>query len=166
MVKHFLVGALFALAVSCAVQAADFSKIPDASKNLKVGQWARYKVMGGIENKQEITAIEGEGDDRVVTLKMDLSMGGNVLQSEEHKMPVKQLPGQDMASREDHEGVEIRDESVTVNGKTYDAVAVVVKNEGNEITTYLSKDVPITGIVKSDITGVGTVMELIDCGEN
>lgn len=165
MFKKLLVVAVFAFTASCVAQAADFSKVPDATKNMKVGQWVQYKIQGGMEMKQTVASIEGEGDDRVITLKMEMSMGGQVMGSQDQVIRLSETKAQEKAAREANPDVEITEEQITVNGKTFDAVVLTAKIDGSESKTYMSEEVPVTGLIKMDITGIGTTMELVDFGE-
>lgn len=165
MLKKCLVIAAFAFTACFVAQAADFSKVPDATKNMKVGQWVTYKIMGGMEQKQSVTAIEGEGDDRIITLKMETMMNGQALSTNEQKINLKDSKAQEAKAREENPNVEITEETVTVAGKTFNAVVLSAKMEGVESKTYMSADVPVTGLIKMEVSGMGTMMELVDFGE-
>lgn len=165
MIKKFLMGAALVLAVACVAQAADFSKIPDASKNMKVGQWVKYSIMGGTEQVQKVTAIEGSGDERVITLSIETSMGGNVVSKDEQQVNLRESKEAETKAREENPDIEITEEKVTVGGKSFDAIVLTANIQGTTTKTYMSHDVPVTGLLKMEIAGLGTMMELVDFGE-
>lgn len=163
--KKVLCMAVAAMVFACAAQAADFSKLPDPTKNVKAGQWVSYKVMGGMEQKHSITNVEGSGDDRVITLKMETIMNGQAMGGEEQKIPLKNSRAAQEEAWKAAPDAKISDVKVTVNGKEYDAVLLEMTNQGMTTKMYMSEKVPVTGIVKMEVTGMpGPMMELVDFG--
>lgn len=151
MFKKMMFVALFAVATAAMASAADYSKIPDPLENAKVGQWVSHKMSTGMEQKQTIVDIQGEGDERVITMKMEMSQGEMKLPAQEMKISVKEVKANEAAAREQATDVKISETTIDVGGKTYNVVLVENNVDGNVSKLYLSKDVPVTGIVKMEL---------------
>lgn len=164
MLKKFVLTAAFVVAACSLIQAADYSKLPKPLDNAKVGQWVHYKIMGGMEQKQSITAIEGDGDDRVITLTIEIMQNGAVVQSQETKLNLKEAKAQEEAARASTPDVTIVEETITVNGKSYDAVVVEGEANGMKSRIYMSEKIPVSGMLKMDAGGMA-MLELVDFGE-
>ncbi len=166
MLKKFLFVAALLLAVSAASQAADLGKIPVALTKAKVGQWASYTVMGGVQQKQTVTSIEGTGDDQVITVKLEVMMNGQVMQSQDQKVTMREA--KDVAGDSpwaQAPDTKISDAKVTIKGKEYNAVLVEFTLNGSKAKFYFSDAVPVYGIVKMEAEGApGPLMELVDFG--
>lgn len=150
MFKRFALTAMFAVLVFGLAQAADFSKIPNPMKNAKTGQSVTYTSMGGMEQKQSITAVEGSGDDLVVTVKTEVMMGGNAIQSDETKISLKDAKAQQEAAWQADPDVKISDAKVNVGGKDYNAVLIESTTQGITTKIYMSEEVPVSGILKME----------------
>lgn len=122
MLKRIALAAVFAVCAFGLSQAADFSKIPNPMKNVKKGQWVTYTSMGGMEQKQTVTDVEGAGDDRVITITTEISMGGTTMPPNEQKISLKEAKAQQEAAWAADPDVKISDAKVTVGGKEYNAV--------------------------------------------
>ncbi len=165
MFKKVLYAAVLVLAVSAVSQAADFSKIPTPITKAKVGQWVTYNSMGGIQQKQSIIAIEGAGDDQVVTIKLEMMMNGQVMQSQEQKVGIKEAKDVANSPWSQDPNIKITEAKVSVKGKDVDGVIVEFTQAGATSKLYLSNAVPIHGIVKMEVTGApAPIMELVDFG--
>lgn len=170
MFKRIAFAAALVLALAGVSGAADFDKIPDVTKNAKAGQWVSYKNemagMGVMEQKQTITAVEGDGEDKVITIKTEMSMGGQSMPAQEQKIPLKGAKEAQMEAWKNNPGVKVSETKVTANGKEYDAVLIEYADQGGETKLYMSAKVPVTGIIKLEVGGMpGPVMELADFGE-
>ena len=166
MLKKVFLAAAVVVAACTLSQAADYSKVPNPMKNAKVGQWVHYKIMGGMEQKQTISAIEGEGDDRIITIKADTIQGGNVLQSQEMKINLKDAKAQEEQNRQAAgDNVTITEEKITHNGKSYDAIVIEATANGMSSKVYMAEAIPVSGMIKTEVQGMGAMMELVDFGE-
>lgn len=142
--------------------AADMSKIPQPLSKAKVGQFAAYNTMGGGEQKQSITAIEGTGDDQVITIKMEITAGGQS-QSIEQKIPLKNAKEQQAAAWAASPDIKVTEGKVTVKGKEVSAVIIEFAQQGATSKIYMSDEIPVTGIVKMEMVGMpAPVMEITD----
>ncbi len=153
-----------AVAVVCmcgAVQALDFSKLPDPSKNVAVGHWATYAIMGA-EQKQTITKIEGEGDERVLTILFESVMEDD-RETLESQVSIKELQNNPEDMPED-EATVMKLEKRTIGGKEIDVAVLYVDGEDSGSVLVLSQAVPISGIVSMEAPGMGVLMELVDFG--
>lgn len=171
MFRKFVFAAVFAVVVSSASFAAeksvDTSIVPTPLDNVKVGQWVEYKTMGGGKQKQTVTAIEGEGDAQTITIKMELSMGEMTIPPQEVKIAVGE-------AREIHNGAlaegnitKVAKETISAGGKQYDAVLVESSDNGQVSKLYMSKDIPVTAIVKMELPGLEEpMMEITGFGNN
>lgn len=166
MLKKIVVAAMFVLMSLNASFAADFSKIPDATKNAKVGQWVAYNAMGGMTQKQTITKIEGEGDDRVLTIKMEVMMGENVVQESEMQISLRESKAQQEAAIKADPDFKISDVKVNAAGKEIDAVLIESTTGGITTKMYMSEKIPVGGIVKVESSAMPQpLMEVKEYGE-
>lgn len=165
MHKKWIVAALLSFSFGAVAMAADFGKIPDAMKNVKAGQWVSYKTMGGMDQKQSIVAVKGEGENMVVTLKTEISMAGQTMPAQEIDIPLKGAKEKQQEAWKNAPDTKITEEKITVNGVPYDAVVVQTVQEGMSIKIFMSEKVPVTGIIKMEMQDMpAPVMELIDFG--
>lgn len=165
MLKRILMGAVVAL-VAVGLQAADWDKLPDPVENMKVGQWVHYRVLKMGEQKQRVTAVEGEGDDRVFTLKIDSIRDGEVVGTNEKKIGVKQIREREAQARENNPDATIVEETISAGGKTFHALLVdTVNKDGTRFKVHMAKEIPITGVIKVERDGNVVALELIDFGE-
>ncbi|MCC8189959.1 MAG: hypothetical protein LIP77_04870 [Planctomycetes bacterium] len=164
MLKRMLIFAAVVVAVVSLAPAADFTQLPQPLDNAKVGQWVSYTVMGGSEQKQSITGIEGSGDEMTIIMTIESIMGGHVLQSQEMPVNLAEAKEMEQALRADNPDVVIREETVTVNGKSYDALVVEVDTPNGTTKTYMSHEIPVTGLLKAEM-GDMVMMELSGYGE-
>ncbi|MCD8349790.1 MAG: hypothetical protein LUC93_04180 [Planctomycetaceae bacterium] len=157
---------VFTLACLNASYAVDFSKIPDTTKNAKVGQWATYSTAAGMSQKQTITEITGEGDDRVFTVRLDIMMGDNVIQSTDTVTSLRESKAQQAAAMEADPDVKITDVKVNAAGKEIDAVLVEFVAGGITTKMYMSEEIPVGGIVKIESSAMAQpLMEITGYGE-
>lgn len=165
MLKRIAFTSLFAVLAFGLALAADFSKIPNALENAQVGQWVAYTSMGGTEQKQSIVKIEGEGEERVITIKTEITMGGQTVQETENAIAMKDVKEQQKAAWEADPDVKITDTTVSAGGKDYKAVLIETTNEGVVTKLYMSADVPVTGIVQMESSMLpGPIMVIKDFG--
>ncbi len=144
--------AAFVILICAGSQTVKAEDVPDCLKDVKVGEWVKYKMQSNMEMKQTVTKVTKEE----VTLSTEMFMNGNPLgKPNEQKIP-REAKGDAKA-----EGKKPKTSSATVKVKGKDVKCVVVEASGSK--TYMSNDIPVTGIVKSEAGGK-VVMELVDYG--
>lgn len=129
-------------------------------KNAKVGEWIEYKMtnsmMAGMSTKMKQTVVAKDATS--VTLRIDTEMMGQK-QSTTTKIPLDQPYEPHKIGQP--EGVSITllgtgTETITVGGKSYactwSKAKVVMAKEKTEMVSkvWVSKDAPLTGVVKSE----------------
>jgi hypothetical protein len=170
--------ALCALALLGGLAAAQDKTHPFAKA--KVGDWVGYKVETGgqsadITIKQTVTARDAE----VVTLKVEMTMGGKPLQATDQHVslrepfdPVRMLQSAAVKSQVSKLGE--GEETLTVAGKKYKCTwvknKVATEFNGRTLETnskmWVSKDAPLGGLVRAETetAGATTVIELTSVG--
>lgn len=161
--KMFLVAAV-ALTISSLSMAVDYSKVPNGTKNVKEGQWVSYKIAGGMEMKQVVKKVEGSGDERIITLEIETIMGGNSMGKQEQVINMKEAKALEEKARASNPDVKISEEDVTVNGKTLKAVVIETTVQGMTSKAYMSEEIPVTALIKTEMSGMGVTMEVADWG--
>lgn len=152
----FIFTLLAVLAMAASGLAADqINPIKDA----KVGEWALYEMTGGMQQKQSVVAR----DDNSVTIKIDIIMTGKVVNSATTKINFDQItakPGVHGAS-----GIKptMGEESVEIKGKKVQCATMTMETQGRTMKSYMSKDVPVYGLVMTTMDGK-PMMKLIDYG--
>lgn len=168
MHRRLLVAAL--LLVS-ALSAAAADALPNPLKNIKVGQWVEYRIYtpdGDITRKQTLTAIDGEGDDRVLTFKISLHFEGEPLDEGEQQITYGAAVKEQEDSMNGADGVTVTKVKTAMpgSGEEIDAVLVTFVQEDTRFSLYMSEDIPIVGMVKMMVDGMEEpAMELIGFGE-
>jgi hypothetical protein len=158
-----LTRSLVALAGICLLASAlrAEEKIPNMMADAKVGDWILLEVQGGIQMKQEVEAVTPEQ----LTLKIDTIMNGQVLSSMSQQ--IKRTQGEftepSVVAAPDAPKPTITKGTATVKGKDLECWIIDMDVQGKKSRTYMSKDVPITGIVKSEFDGQVS-MKLVDFG--
>lgn len=129
----------------------------------KVGDWAEYKMSQGpmtMEQKWTVTKVTPEE----VTYEIATTMMGNTTTITQ---TVKlNEPGEATGLPKDiPPGVkpEMGTDTVTVNGKTLECRTVAVDAAGKKVKTWISDEVPLSGMVKNEMDGK-VMMELVDFG--
>jgi hypothetical protein len=181
----------FAVRTSALLVAAAATLVAAAQERtpatVKVGDWVSYKMSAGpianLTMKMTVTAK----DDKEATLRVDTKFGDKDLPGKEQKIPLDQLtdptkgfagpsgpPTGRVQPKVESKKVEEADDTITVDGKKYECKRIKLKNTidfaGKTIesvsTVWVSRDVPLSGMVKmeSEVMGVKTVMELSGSG--
>lgn len=150
MLKRIALTAMFVVCACGLAQAADFSSIPNPLKNVKADQWVSYTAMGGVEQKQTVTKVEGEGDDRVVTINMEFLMNGNVMQAQETKISLKDANAEQEAAWKADPNIKVSEVTVNAAGKDIKATLIETTEQGITTKLYLSEEIPVSGIVKME----------------
>lgn len=160
---------LFIVAAFAGVARAEEAALPNPLKSVKVGQWVKlrmFTLFGYAEQVQRVVNIQGEGDDRVITVQTEVSADGEVVNSEETSIAYQQAVNEQMTAFDDAESVKYSNITTTVNGKQMSAVQVDFVQDGQKCVLVLSEEVPLTGMVCIEIEGMDEpAMELLDFGE-
>lgn len=167
--RQCLAAAIFALALAPAALAADIDDLPNPLATVRVGQWLEYRhntAFGSAEQRQKITAVVGEGDDKVITTESVMTMDGEVVDEREESITYGAAMEQQRESLKGVEGLAISPTSIEVKDKTVNGVRVDFTQDEMRFSLYLSDTVPITGVVRMEVEGAEEpVLELIDFGE-
>jgi len=158
-----LARSLAALAAICLLAAtlrADEMQIPNLMADAKVGDWVLLEAQGGIQMRQTVEAVTPEQ----LTLKIETMMNGQVLSAMSQPIPRTQGEFAEMPeATADAPQPKISKGKATVKGKELDCWIIEMTVQGQTSKTYLSKDVPINGMVKSEMGGQVS-MKLVDFG--
>lgn len=160
--KKFVTAAALLFLMTCVAQAADFSKIPDTTKNVKKGQWVSYKTMGGGSQKQTITDVTGTGDDREITFTIEMNMNGMSIPAQEQKISIKDSKAAQEKAWKEAPDTKITEDKITVNGKDFNVVIVETAQDGASVKIYMSEEVPVTGIVKMEMSAMPEPLMVLD----
>lgn len=161
--KKTLARTLAALAGICLLAAtlqAEEMKFPNMMADAKVGDWVLLEVQGGMQMKQTVEAVTPEQ----LTLKVDTIMNGQVIST--MSQPIKRTQGEytePPAVATDAPKPTISKGKATVKGQELDCWIIEMTTQGQASKTYFSKEVPITGMVKSEMNGQVSV-KLVDFG--
>lgn len=128
----------------------------------RVGNWALYRIMGedDLRQRHSIVAVEGEGDDAVVTLRVVSLFRDEEKGSNDFRITMRQL-------REDDDNTSadvVRTEKVILKGKEYDAEVVERMFNGKKHVTASSKALPVNGTIRVQVIGTPPLSELMDFG--
>lgn len=131
--------------------------LPNPIKDAKVGEWALYQMMGPMQQKQTVVAVDKDS----VTIKIEMIMNGKVVSTVSNKMLFSQMGPK--ARPKDAPQLKLGKATVQVKGRSLDCITSTVQAQGKTIVTYISTQVPIYGVVKSTIGGQ-VMMQLVDWG--
>lgn len=145
--------ALFMLCVAGIAVSAE-GAIPNRMGLVKPGEWLLMQEVAGPNAgdrvKFEAVEVRGSGADAVVVIRGQRFSGGEETESREIEIPVARY-GQRLAELEDkakqisRERLVVKDAEITVFAVSWDDEA----EEPHEFKIWVSRDVPLGGIVKS-----------------
>lgn len=163
------VSAASAFAVAAPLLAGDAPPLPNSLKNARVGQWVVYRIntlFGTADQKQTITAIDGEGDDRVLTIKSEMSIDGEPVDERTDSVTYLQAAREQEEALAGAENIRVKNDAIEFKGAPMDAARVDFVQDGNDCVLYLSEKVPLVGMIRMTVEGQdGPSMELLDFGE-
>lgn len=138
------------LALVAALPATAGPPLPDCLADAREGEWVLYRLEGGMQQRQSVTAVRGD----TVTLRTEILMDGETVSSTETKVSKKARP-------ELPEGEEIETEraTITIQGRKIDCVAV----RSGKTRSYVSNQIPVTGLARSEVEG-RVLLEAVDYG--
>jgi hypothetical protein len=149
--------------------AALAATLPNSLKNARAGQWVRYRIntlFGAADQKQTLLRIDGEGDDRVLTIKSEMSIDDEIVDERTDSITYRQAVEEQEKALDEAEGIRIENASIDFRGTPMDAARVDFVQDGNACVLYLSEKVPLVGMIRMTVEGEeGPSMELLDFGE-
>lgn len=149
--------------------AADLDSLPNPLAAIRPGQWVEYRhnlVFGMAEQRQKVLAVEGEGDERVITIESVMTMDGEVVDERVESITYGQALLDQRQSLADAAELSIAPAGIRVKDGSVDGVKVEFVQDDNRFTLYLSDRIPITGVARMEVEGVDDpVLELVDFGE-
>lgn len=150
--------------------AAETETLPNPLRTAHVGQWVRYRIntlFGQAEQKQTLLKIEGEGEDRIFTIKSEMAIDEEHVDERTDSITYEQALAEQESALEDATNVSMKNVTYEFNGEKFDSVLVEFLQEGKKCRLQLSESVPLVGMLRLEIEGVDEpVMELIDFGQN
>lgn len=167
---------MFALLAGLCAGAAFGQEIENPYANAKVGDWVKYKMTSTTAAGKDITMLRTvtAKDAENVSFKSETLLDGNVVQTEEEKVSLKdkfdptakmrKQGGTVKLEKEDKETIEVKGKKVECRTFNY---SIDLKEKGVAGTTkaWFHKDIPM-GLCKAD-TDLGKMkvtMELLDYG--
>lgn len=136
-----------------AFSAAAIAEEKNPLEKAKVGQWAKYKMQNDMEMKQSIVKVEG----RKVTIKNEMWMKGTALPANE---TVVDLDKKAEGGEKKGDAPKVENATIEINGKKLNCKVITTNN----VKTWTSDEIPIYGLVKSEMDGKPT-MELVGWGD-
>lgn len=166
MFKKLLLCAVAAVALSGSAWAAGVEDIPNRLKKANSGEWVLYSTMGGGANqRQTITNVEEKDGDKLFSIKAELSVDGQVMQTMDHQFSLKEAIKEQEEMTAEDAGVTISTGKDTLKGREIDVVILSSVLDGQEVKTIMSDEIPVTGILKILVDNE-PLLELQDCGES
>ena len=132
-------------------------KLPNFLENAKVGQWLLYEMQQGMRMKQTVTDVT---DDEVVVTQ-EMIMNGQTMA----KQVVRLDKNPDQEGAVDvgghHIVPKVSKGKIKVKGKSMDCYIIEYTSQGQKTISYMSGDIPINGIIKTEVNG-NTMLMLLD----
>ncbi len=144
--------------------AFDAIELPNPADNLDVGQWASYSIMGATQ-KQTVVKIEGEGDERMVTIAFESFMDDQTNRIERVISVMDLMPDSENLLAD---GTAVSRETRTIGGREIDVIVLSADGEDGLSKLVVSHAVPISAVVSMEVggaEGMGVVMQLTDFSE-
>src|SRR5581483_5409402 len=117
----------------------------------KVGQWVLYKMANEMSMKQSIAKVEGQK----VTIKNEMWIKGEALPANETPVDLRRKSDSPAERSAKGDAPKVEDGELEINGHK---LKCRVYTNGT-VKTWVSDDVPVTGIVRQELNGKAT-MEL------
>ena len=161
---------LVSAAIACgAGMAGESRELPNPLENAKAGQWVQVRMQtmfGPMEQKQTVLGVQGEGDERVVTLKAEYIDDGEVVDSKEDSISINMAREEQNEVLRNAAEVEYTDVKVDLKGESVDATRVTFTQEGERYTLYLCDRVPVVGMIRLEVEGMEEPgLMVVDFGE-
>lgn len=145
------------------------ANLPNPLKNAKAGQWVHYRVntlFGTADQKQTLVGVDGEGDDRVLSIKTEMSIDDEVVDERTDAITYGAAMEEQERALSESENVRVSNTSVDFKGTKMDAVRVEFIQDEQRCVLIMSDQIPLVGMIRMEIEGQDEpVMELLDFGE-
>ncbi|MEZ0227306.1 MAG: hypothetical protein ACAI25_01670 [Planctomycetota bacterium] len=142
-------GLLWAVLALAAVSLAE-EPAKGPLERAKVGQWVHYKMANDMTMKQSVIKVEG----KKVTIKNEMWIKGQALPANETPIDIDRKPDPTEKATK-AEAIKTEDGELEINGHKLKCKILTQAN----VKTWVSDDVPITGVVRQELNGKPT-MEL------
>lgn len=161
----FAASAALLVALLATSLAAAGESYPNPLFDAQPGEWAVYSIPGGYTQKQTVISREGAGAEALVKIRIENIYNDAVVTSQEIVEqagdPTTLLPppppGQSMT---------VVNDSIAIKGVATPVSALLIRDaDGDESIWYVSRDIPVHGLVRQEIDGV-VEYDLIDFGAN
>ena len=165
-----LLAFMFAVtALACPALSADRPDLPSSLARLKEGQWVLMRVtadFGNAELKHTVLSITDTGDDKVINIRTEMSMDGELVDSRDDNITLSRLQEDQDEALNSMDFVSVLPTQVELKGVTVDAVEAEFVNEGKKCRFILTDKVPLIAMVRMEVENEEEPMrELIDFGE-
>lgn len=131
----------FLLLIACAF-AQDASR--GALERAKPGQWVLYKMQNDMAMKQSIVKVDG----KKITIKNEMWIKGQALPTNETPIDIeKKVETNEKSTKTEKARTE--EGELTINGHVLKCRIVTQ----GQVKTWISDDVPVTGIVRQEMNG-------------
>lgn len=155
-----------AVAVAAETVQPDISLLPNPLDKVQPGQWVQYRILtafGHIIQKQSVVSVSGAGEERIITVKTEMSMDDELVDERTDTITYRRAMEEQMASLQDTENLAITATTIDLKGRTVDAVKVEFTDEDKKCTLILTENVPFAGMVSLEIEDMEEpAMELVD----
>lgn len=153
-----------------AAAAAETATLPNPLRTAHPGQWVRYRIntlFGHAEQKQTLLKIDGEGDDRIFTIKSEMIIDNEPVDERTDSITYEQALAEQESALEDASGISMKSEVSELNGTKFESLRIEFHQDGKKCRLILSDSIPLVGMVRLEIEGTDDpVMELLDFGQN
>lgn len=170
MFKFTTALALAFMVILGAATAAETQTLPNPLRTAHPGQWVRYRIntlFGHAEQKQTLLKIDGEGDERIFTIKSEMAIDDEHVDERIDNITYEQALSEQESALEDATNISVKNASSEFNGTILDSILVEFHQDDKKCRLLLSEAVPLVGMIRLEIEGMDEpAMELIDFGQN
>ncbi len=143
--------------------------IPNPLATVRPGQWVAYRhttEFGTADQKQTVLAVDGEGDDRVISIESVMTIEDEMVDERTETITYGVIMEEQRKALADAVGLTVTSVVIPFKGRDLPGVRVEFDTEAGRFTLLLSDLVPLSGVIRMEEEGVDTpVMELLDFGE-
>ncbi len=155
-----------AAAVSADTAQPDVSLLPNPLNKVQPGQWVQYRILtafGHIIQKQSVLDVSGAGEERIITVKTEMSMDDELVDERTDTITYRRAMEEQMASLQGTENLSITATTIPLKGQNVAAAKVEFTDDGKKCTLILTEAVPFAGMVSLEVDDMDEpAMELID----
>ncbi|MCD8351073.1 MAG: hypothetical protein LUC93_10735 [Planctomycetaceae bacterium] len=155
--------------VFAAAVAADVPPLPNSLATVRPGQWVRYRhrtEYGVADQKQAILAVEGEGDDQVISIESVMTIEDEIVDERTETVTYGVAMEEQRRALADAADLTVTPVVIPFNGRDLPGVRVEFRTSEGRFSLLLSDLVPLSGVIRMEEDGVDEpVMELLEFGE-